>query len=87
LTIDDASTGLAPLPSRHPSIAAQHIMHQLPSAILPPAPEVLIDKLPWGKVMGQQTPRTATPKDTEDGIENFAPGIFLSPPAGFGGGN
>jgi len=64
-----------------------HIMHQLPSAILPPAPEVLIDKLPWGKVMGQQTPRTATPKDTEDGIENFAPGIFLSPPAGFGGGN
>jgi hypothetical protein len=62
-------------------------MHVLPGAIVPPAPEVLIDNLPGGKVMRQQAPGTATTQDIEDGIHDLTLGIFLGPPTGLGAGH
>jgi hypothetical protein len=62
-------------------------MPVLPGAVLPPAPEVLVDNLPGRKVMGQQAPGTATPKDIEERIQDLTLGIFLGPPTAFGGGH
>jgi hypothetical protein len=61
-------------------------MHVLPGAIVPPAPEVLIDNLPGGEVMRQQAPGTATTQDIADGIHDLTLGIFLGPPTGLGAG-
>jgi hypothetical protein len=74
-------------PGRHPHIATEQIMNQLPGTVLPPAPEVLVDNLPRRKVMGQQPPGTATPEDIEDRVQNFALGIFLRSAAWFGSGD
>jgi hypothetical protein len=84
LTIDDAGAGLAALPNGHPHVAAQQLMHTLPGAIIPPAPEILIDNLPGGKVMRQQAPGTATTQDIEDRIQDLTLGIFLGPSTGLG---
>ena len=62
-------------------------MHALPGAIVPPAPEVLIDNLPRGKIMGQQAPGTAPTQDIEDRIHDLTLGIFLGPPTGLSGGH
>ena len=62
-------------------------MPPLPGAIVPPAPEVLVDKLPGWKVMGQQAPGTATTENREDRIQDFALRIFLRSPTGLGGGD
>jgi len=52
LTINDPGTGLAALASGDADIAPEEIMHALPGPVVPPAPEVLIDNLPGGKVVG-----------------------------------
>ena len=87
MTINAASTGLAPLTGGHPDIAAEQIMHVLPGTVLPPAPKVLVDNLPGGKVMGQQAPGAATTKDVKNRIQDFTLGIFLGPPTGFSWGD
>src|SRR5262245_59146162 len=62
-------------------------MPALPGAIVPPAPEVLIDNLPGRKVVRQQAPGTATTEDREDRIHDLTLGRFLGPPTGLGAGH
>ena len=57
-------------------------MNELPSAILPPEPKVVIHDLPGREIVGEQTPRTPTPQDIKDAIEDFALGILLRSAAG-----
>jgi hypothetical protein len=59
-------------------------MHPLPGAVPTPAPEVLVDKLPWRQVMWHQTPRTAAAQDIKDAVEDLPLGVFLRPATGFG---
>ena len=59
-------------------------MDVLPDPVLAPDPKVVVHNLPWGKVMRQQTPRTPTPHDIEDRIENFALGVLLGAPSALG---
>ncbi len=61
-------------------------MHAWPGAIVPPAPEVLVDNLPGGKVMRQKAPGTATAKDVEDRLQDLTFGIFLGPSTRLGRG-
>ncbi len=77
LTIDAPGTGLAPLSSRHAHSAAQEVMHARPGAIVPPAPDVLIDHLPRGKIMRQQAPGTPTTEEIKNGVQDFPFGILL----------
>jgi len=50
---------------RHPDIAVQQVMHELPGAVLAPTPKVVIDDLPRGQIMGQQAPGTASAHKTK----------------------
>ncbi|HSF34260.1 MAG TPA: hypothetical protein VLK82_27865 [Candidatus Tectomicrobia bacterium] len=68
-------------------IAAEQIMHALPGAVLPPAPAVLVDNLPGGKVMEQRAPGPAPTAGIEDRVQNFALRILLRSAAWFGGGD
>lgn len=45
-----------------------------------PAAQIIIDRLPWGQIMGQKPPRHADPQKIEDGIHQFA-GCRLPRPA------
>ena len=87
LTLEERGAGLAALPSGHAHVTAEQIVPTLPGAIVPPAPEVLIDDLPRGKVMRQQAPGTATAQDVEDRLQDFTRRICLGPPTGLGGGH
>ena len=57
--------------------AATQVMQAWPRAVLPPAPEGLVDDLPWRHVRWQQTPRTTAPEDRHDGIADVALRICL----------
>ena len=57
----------APIPS-------QHVMHVLPGTVLAPAPRVVVHHLPWGQVMREQAPRTATPDNIQDPMTILFPG-------------
>jgi hypothetical protein len=62
-------------------------MDVLPRAVPAPEPTVMVDDLPWGKVMGQQAPGTPTTQEIKDAIEDLALGVLSRSPAPLGLGN
>lgn len=77
LAIDNASTGLPVFPGRHPHVAAEPVVPQLPGPVLLPASNIMIDDLPGGEVMGEQAPRTATSQNIHDTVQDVACGRLL----------
>ena len=70
-----------------PDTAAEQIMRALSGPVLSPAPEILVDSLPRGQIMGQQAPGTTTAYDMydiEDAVQNLPLGVFLGPATRFG---
>jgi len=52
----------------------------LPGAVDTPNPKVIVNGLPGWKLVGQQTPSTTATYDVEDGVKDFAQGIYPGPP-------
>lgn len=84
MAIEAPSTGLAVPALDLADIPAQQVVNELPGAVLPPAPEVRVDTLPRGQVRGEYAPRTAAAGNIEEASEDFALGVFLRSPPGFG---
>ena len=69
-------------PGRLPDLGAQGLMNPGPEFGVAPIPEVPVDSLPFGKVVGQATPGTARPQQIQDGIYQGAPLHLDRPPLG-----
>ncbi len=61
LAIHDGRTGDRLPPGRLPDLGVQGLMNPGPEFGVAPAPEVPVDSLPLGKVVGQGTPYPARP--------------------------
>ena len=59
----------------HAHLLAQGVMHSLPQSVFLPAPEVAVDGVPGGQVVGQKPPGTAGAQLVENGVEYFSVGI------------
>lgn len=50
----------------------EYLVNTFEGAIVTPLAEVVIDGLPFGKVMGEESPGNTTHEDIEEGIDDFA---------------
>src|SRR4051812_2536555 len=69
-----------------PHTLAQGGVHPLPGAVDAPSPQVMVDGLPWRKVVRKQAPGAPATHDVEDGVKDLAQGVYPGTPRGFGGG-
>ncbi len=56
---------------------AQRVQELLPDAFALPSAKVVIDGAPGGKLMGQQPPGAPAAQHVEDGIDDFASGVYV----------
>jgi hypothetical protein len=54
LALDARRTGLSLLAHSDPHVATEQVVHHVPGAVLLPAPNILVDDLPWGQVVGRR---------------------------------
>ena len=54
-----------------PDLGPQGVLDRLPRAIATPLPIVVMDRSPWGKVVGKHPPLDAAADEIEDGVEDF----------------
>jgi hypothetical protein len=73
LTIQNRRGGLAVSATVLTHARAQGVVKRWPQAVTPPAAKPFVDGLPRRKGFGQQTPRSSTAQDVEDGIQDGAP--------------
>jgi len=64
----------------------QRSVHPLPGSIQADLPEVVVDAAPGREVVGKQTPRTNSPHDVEDGVNDLTQGVQRRTSGGFGSG-
>ena len=83
LTVNYGTAGTGLTAQVAPHSGTQGIMDLLPSAIPPPGPEVVVDRLPGRQVMRQQTPSTAGAQNVPDAIYHLTAGILGRAPARF----
>ena len=72
---------------RHPNIAAEQVMQELPGAVLAPTPKIMMDELRRGKIMGQPAPSTAAAHDLKDAVQDRPRGVLLRLASGLGVGH
>ena len=72
LRVHYPGTGLGNSPEPSAQELADSVVHSFPSAVEAPSSEVMVDGAPRWEVAGKQPPRTATPQDVEDGLEDYA---------------
>ena len=70
-----------------PDLGPQGVLDRFPRAIATPLPIIVMDRSPWGKVVGKHPPLDAAADEIEDGVEDFAPVDGLRPASWFGLGN
>ncbi len=87
LAVDDGGAGAFVSAGLVPDLGPQGVLDRLPRAIATPLPIVVMDRSPWGKVVGKHPPLDAAADEIEDGVEDFAPVDGLRPPSRFGLGN
>src|SRR3954452_18839100 len=84
LTVDVGDPGCRFAPRSHPDLGAQGIDHPLPSAVIAPLGEVVIDGALGQEVVRQHVPLAAGAGLIAEGVENLAHVDFARPPAGLG---
>ncbi len=67
------------------AVITQSIVDVLPRSIFLPAPQVAIDGVPRGEVVGQHAPRAAASQYIKDRVHNVAAIVFGRSAAGFWG--
>src|SRR5215510_7587187 len=71
LAINNGGAGLGLPPGLLPDLRDQGHVEVFPQPAVAPPPIIAIDRLPRGKVVGQQPPRLPTAHDIEDGIDDL----------------
>ena len=74
LAVDDGGAGAFVPAGLVPDLGPQGVLDRLPRAIATPLPIVVMDRSPWGKVVGKHPPLDAAADEIEDGVEDFAAG-------------
>src|SRR5882724_616495 len=72
LTVEGAGAGLGFLAGSLPDLVSEGVVDPFPSAVAPPAVEIVANRSLRGKVVGQGVPGTAGLGQVEEGIEGGA---------------
>ena len=86
LAVEAARRGLAAAAGHQTHVLPQMLMHLGPQPRVLPAPEVVIDRRPRRKMLGQVAPLAPGLDEVEDRVEQLAVGVLAWParPAGLG---
>ena len=86
LAVDDGGAGAFVPAGLVPDLGPQGVLDRLPRAIATPLPIVVMDRSPWGKVVGKHPPLDAAADEIKMALR-ISPVDGLRPPSRFGLGN
>src|SRR5215210_2815733 len=72
LAVDDGGTWLGLTTDDDAQLVTENAVQALPRAIQTPQTEIVIGGLPWRKFVWEEPPRTATPNNVEDRVQDLA---------------
>ena len=84
LAVDDGGAGAFVSAGLVPDLGPQGVLDRLPRAIATPLPIVVMDRSPWGKVVGKHPPLDAAADEIEDGVEDLRRSTDCGRPPGLG---